>query len=74
MFIHSICVYGTQNGDDAYIELIYRVRRSVTDIGHGVCESNFSALRQSFANSPPPTTPRDNPRNRLKILGVRTVA
>ena len=23
MFIHSICVYGTQNGDDAYIEIFF---------------------------------------------------
>ena len=23
MFVHSICVYGTQNRDDAYTDLIY---------------------------------------------------
>jgi len=54
MFLHSICVYGTQNGDGAYIELIYRVRRSVTDTGHRVCESHFSELKEGFVKSPPP--------------------
>jgi hypothetical protein len=64
MFKHSISVYGIQNGDDADIELIYRVLRSVTDIGQRVCESNFSALRQGFATFP------QRPTSHLKILGA----
>ena len=72
IYIKYLHMFYTKNGDEAYIELSTECEGRLPTLDTGFVNQIFSALWQGLANSSPPP-PKKKTRNRLKILGARTV-